>query len=68
MHNYVWQRCVPEDSPLARFYWVIFCTKCGHVAYFGNNSEVSNEKMQANLPRPCCPSPPPDEPGDLGSR
>lgn len=63
-HNYVFQRCVPETHEAARFYWVIFCTKCGHVAYFGNNTTVSNERMQADLPRPCAP-PQPEDPTEV---
>lgn len=48
-HNYILESAVPGSA----YYWVIFCTKCGYVAWCGNSSNASLEKLQANRPLEC---------------
>jgi hypothetical protein len=55
-HNFVVEKLCNSDE-LARFYHVIFCTRCGHVAWFGNNNQDARDKAQANLPKTCIPVP-----------
>jgi len=49
VHNYVLERVCPSEP----YRWVIFCSKCGHVAFYGNAPSGFNEKAQSELPRPC---------------
>lgn len=51
-HNYTLHRIV-EDSP---YFWVIFCTQCGHVSYYGNWCTADWQKVQSNLPGECVES------------
>ena len=51
-HNYVFQK-ICESDERAQFYHIVFCTKCGYVAWFGNNTKESMERMQSNLPKSC---------------
>ena len=61
-HNYIYQKVDHTDNTdYDRYFWLIYCTQCGHVAWYGNATNEFLKEMQANLPRDCAKLPNPYE-------
>ena len=55
-HDFVLDR--PDNlGEFNRFYWVIYCRRCGYVSAFGNDIAERSIMRQENLPPECLPSP-----------
>jgi hypothetical protein len=55
-HNFVVEKLCNSDE-LAKFYHIVFCTRCGYVAWFGNSNNDDRQKQQSCLPKTCIGGP-----------